>query len=471
MHEHLELGSPDGYNRSITPKMVCDYEEASNPEGCSMLFMLFLAAPKMAMNMAWAAQWAAFGPLLETMVPSWAVQLIQIIGPTTGLLVAPTVGVLSDTCTSSYGRRRPFLLFGALTSSLCWLIMMYAREIGLALGDHGLDQRWTAVFTIVCYIWMDISVNVTQTPVNLILADFAGCRQVLAASIGQAYSIAGSFCVSGYILIFGPAHESIHAFLWVLIAIMLATVLPVCIWAKETPLLAKEKHSRCKKVANAFAAVYTGLKTLPKELIAFCICFFLVQYGYTAYNGAKGQFFGLIVFGGEANGANACGSNCTPAQDAYNRGVRLAGGVTDTIFNVVGLVFMVLLPYLVRTFGAKLILTLSMLPQALLTAMAFSKIVELNVAIVVQCAITQNAVFAMQIPVILYVIGQGEENQLGLYAGAFNSANCAGQLINFAVASCLVQTSMGHALPVLVGGVLSLMAVLVSAFALRLTDM
>ncbi|KDO18281.1 hypothetical protein SPRG_16320 [Saprolegnia parasitica CBS 223.65] len=450
---HIELDAPDGYNHTVTPKVLLDVTSprTSAPlPGCSVAFLLLLAAPKMAMNMAWAAQWAAFGPLLETMVPSWAVQLIQIVGPMTGLLVAPTVGVLSDACTSKYGRRRPFLLFGAITSALCWLLMMYAREIGVALGDAGTRQPMTALFTIICYVWMDMSVNITQTPVNLIVADFAGPRQVLAASIGQGYAIAGSFCVSGYILAFGPAHESIHAFLGMLIGVMLLTVLPVCVFAKETPL---------------------PPPTLPRNLVAFCVCFLLVQYGYTAYNGAKGQFFGLVVFDGDASGANACGSSCSPEQDAYNRGVALAGGVTDTLFNVVGLLYMVLLPYLVAAAGAKWVLTLSMLPQALLIVMAFSKMVALNVVLVVLCAITQNALFAMQIPVILHVVGHGEDNKLGLYAGAFNSANCAGQLLNFAVASALVQTSMGHALPVLVGGVVSLAAVVVAAVALEMPGM
>ncbi|KAF0718374.1 hypothetical protein DYB28_001618 [Aphanomyces astaci] len=473
--------SPGGYaNTIVTPKSfhVVDTSLVPDatfyhppPPACSILFMVFLAAPKMAMNMAWAAQWAAFGPLLETLLPSWAVQLVQIIGPLTGLLVAPTVGVLSDACTSTYGRRRPFLLFGAVASSTCWLVMSYAREIGEAMGDvrGGARQPWTAVWTVLCYIWMDITVNMTQVPVSLILADFAGDRQVTAASIGQGFSIAGSFCVSGYILFFGPAHESIHAFMFMLVGVMLGTALPVCIWAKEEPYTSPaDATPRCQQLQQAFAAVYTGLRQLPRVLVSFCVCFLLIQYGYTAYNGAKGQFFGLHVFGGSADGANICGKECTGPQLAYNDGVHLAGGITDTIFNGVGLIYLCILPWLVRTCGAKRVFTWSILPQAMLIAMAFCKVVEVNVTIVVLCAITQNTVFAMQIPVIMHVVGHGPDNQLGLFAGAFNSANCAGQLLNFVLATLLVQTDMGHALPVLVGGILSLGALLVAQFTLQL---
>ncbi|ETW05317.1 hypothetical protein H310_04269 [Aphanomyces invadans] len=473
--------SPGGYaNTIVTPKSLLAGDAPFGadaayyhppPPACSIPFMVFLAAPKMAMNMSWAAQWAAFGPLLETLLPSWAVQLVQIVGPLTGLLVAPTIGVLSDACTSPYGRRRPFLLFGAVASSVCWLVMSYAREIGEAMGDvpGGTRQPWTAVWTVLCYIWMDISVNMTQVPVSLILADFAGDRQVTAASIGQGFSIAGSFCVSGYILFFGPAHESIHAFMFMLVGVMLLTAIPVCIWAKEEPMpLPPNAIPRCTQLQQAFAAVYTGLCELPRVLVSFCVCFFLIQYGYTAYNGAKGQFFGLFVKGGLAEGANVCGKACTGPQEAYNEGVQLAGGITDTIFNGVGLVYLAILPWLVRTCGAKRVFTWSILPQALLIAMAMCKVVEVNVTIVVLCAITQNTVFAMQIPVIIHVVGHGPDNQLGLFAGAFNSANCAGQLLNFVLATLLVQTDMGHALPVLVGGILSLGALLVAHFTLEL---
>ncbi|CAK4839947.1 unnamed protein product [Aphanomyces euteiches] len=96
-----------------------DVVDKSQEEGMSFPMMFLVCCPKMAMNMAWAAQWAALGPLLQVLLSSDYVQIVQLVGPITGFLVAPTVGVFSDTCTSKYGRRKPFLFWGAITSIMC----------------------------------------------------------------------------------------------------------------------------------------------------------------------------------------------------------------------------------------------------------------------------------------------------------------------------------------------------------------
>ncbi|OQR97552.1 Glycoside-Pentoside-Hexuronide (GPH):Cation Symporter Family [Achlya hypogyna] len=452
-------------------------------EGCSLLFMLLLCAPKMAMNMAWAAQWAALGPLLQILLSSSWVQVVQLVGPTTGLLVAPTIGVLSDACTSKYGRRRPYIFVGAITSAICWLVMMHTVDIGEALGDtktaeinayvnadqeDKITRKWTTFFTVICYIWMDITVNLTQVPVNLIMADFAGKRQVTAASIGGAYSIAGSFAVSGYILFFGAAHKTIKSFMTMLIVIMLVTTMAVVIFVKEkqyVPVVARNKSAEIKA---AFAAVWTGIRLLPYTLAVYGICFVLMQYGYTAYNGAKGQFFGLVVKDGLATGADKCGDHCTKRQTDYNDGVQLASGTTDTMYNCGSLIFLAVLPHLVRKFGAKNVITFATIPQVLLILMAFCKNVPIDIIIVVACGITQNTINTLQIPTIMHIVGHGADNNLGLFAGAFNSANCLGQFLNFALSSVLVKSSMGYALPVLVGGILTLIALVIAFLKLDL---
>ncbi|CAI5703890.1 hypothetical protein KXD40_002546 [Peronospora effusa] len=455
---------------------LVDSGESKHTIGCSVAMLVLLSLPRMATNMAWSAQWAALGPYLGTMLPRFAVQLTQLIGPLSGILVAPTIGVLSDRCTSKWGRRRPFLVYGAVTSAACWMLMGYARELGELLGDSGNNRPWTAWLTILFYTWMDVTVNVVQTPAFLIIADFAGDRQTLGASIGQASSTLGSICVAGYIYVFGAAHLTLRWFLGMLSVTMLASVGAVCAFAKEEVPVSKdldfesgeEASSATKRIGEAFSCIYHGLKTLPRTLAVYCLVLFCIQFGFTAYNGNKGQFFGIEVFGGNSTDADICdlSHHCTHDQERYNDGVQIAGGLADLLFNVLGYLYSWMLPFLVHRLGARWVVTVACIPQALLMVMAFTKLVAVDVLIVVLTAITQSTVFALVVPIIVHVFGTSA--QVGMYVGAVNSANCMGQLLNFLVGAALVNTSLGYALPVFVGGALSLLGALISLQALRI---
>ncbi|KAF1317486.1 Sucrose transport protein sut1, partial [Globisporangium splendens] len=474
----IEAAATPGYDAYASPKVV-DGEiqdgERQPKQGASVIQLLLIAMPRMAIQMTWSAQWAALGPYLGTMLPKYAVQLTQVIGPATGIIAGPAVGVFSDRSTNPWGRRRPFLFIASITSVICWILMGFTRQIGEALGDYGsgkdgepTHRPWTAFFTVFFYAWMDITVNVVQTPTFLMISDFAGDRQTLGASIGQGWSTLGSIMVAGYIYIFGAAHKTLGWFLAMLSAFMMVTVAISCIAAKETPLSkdAVAKTTAWDQIKVAFGSIIKGLMTLPGSLIAYCVVFFCVEYGYTAYNGNKGQFFGFEVYDGEATGADACGDDCTKAQDDYNHGVSVAGGSTDLIFNIVGYLFSWAIPFLVKKFGAKWVLIVSLIPQSLLMVMAFTKVVAIDVLIVVLTTMSQTIVFALLVPIVVHVFGSDVE--IGMYVGALNSAQCFGQLLNFIIGAALVETSMGYKLPVFIGGVMSFAGVIIALFFLKI---
>jgi solute carrier family 45, member 1/2/4 len=464
-----EIAARKSRERSSASQAAGPGGPAVHTHGCSVPMLVLLSLPRMAINMAWAAQWAALGPYLGTLLPRFAVQLTQVIGPLSGILVAPTIGVLSDRSTNKWGRRRPFLLYGAVTSAACWVLMGYTRQIGEALGDTRDHHPWTVGLTILFYTWMDITVNVVQTPAFLVIADFAGDRQTLGAGIGQASSTLGSILVAGYIQFFGAAHLTLRWFLGMLAVTMLSTVGVVCIFAKETPRSTDGldmTRSIWKRIGDAFASIVHGLRTLPSVLVVYCAIFFCAMYGFTAYNGSKGQFFGIEVYGGEPSECLVDTTECLDKKRRYDRGVQVAGGLTDLGFNIVGYAYAWLLPVLVHRMGARWVITVAGIPQALLMVMAFTKIVAVDVAIVIGTSITQSTVFALLVPVIIHVFG--EQAEVGMYVGALNSANCFGQLLNFVVGAALVETSLGYKLPVFVGGAFSFLGVLISLFCLRI---
>ncbi|KAL4114245.1 hypothetical protein PRIC2_014925 [Phytophthora ramorum] len=429
--KELEAGN---YDNQASPTFKGDRKSIV---GASIPQLLLISMPRMAVRMAWSAQWAALGPYLGTMMPKYAVQLAQIIGPVTGILVAPVVGAFSDRSTNRWGRRRPFLLYGAVTSAICWTAMGYTRQIGDVFGDTGSGKKgeetnrfWTIFFTIFFYAWMDITVNVVQTPLNgrpLVL---------LLARDGPRWGLS-----------------------WFPVA---------CFFSQERPRekLDQVTESAWLSVKGAFESIYHGFKSLPLELLKYSVVVFCVMYGFSAYNGNKGQYFGIEVYGGSPKGANICAPDCSDAQDAYNRGVRVAGGYADLWFSLVGYAYSWVLPWLVKRFGAKWVLSVALIPQSLLMAMAFTTTVSIDVTIVILTTVTLTTVFALNVPVIIHVLGH--EAEIGVYVGVLNAANCFGQLVNFSIGAAVVGTPMGYKLPVFLGGATSFLGMLFTIFLLKI---
>ncbi|KAI9996515.1 hypothetical protein PInf_014243 [Phytophthora infestans] len=419
-------------------------------------------------------QGASFGQLL-TMLPRYAVQLTQLSGPLSGVVMAPIVGVYSDQSTSRYGRRRPYLVVSAVGSIICWVLMGYTRELGDALGDVGsgkpgevTDRKWTALLTVVFYLGMEIAIHISLIPALLLISDFAGRRQTLGSAMGHGWSTLGAIVVAAYTEFFGAAYNSMHWFLGMLSVFMAVCVGASCYVAKETPLdkQTMDKRSCCKNVTFAFGSIYGAVKTLPGVLAVYCTVIFLNQYAFAAYNGNKGMLFGLEVFNGDATNSATCGDECSEEQRDYNRGVRLAGGLADMLFCIVGYLYSWVLPPLVRRFGAKKIATLATIPQVLLMFMAFCDVVALDVIIVALTSITISTFFALIVPIIVHIFGHTAD--IGVYVGVVGSAISSGQLLNFIVGSVLVETSMGYRLPIFVGGAVSLLAFLVCVIFFRI---
>ncbi|KAG6596075.1 Glycoside-Pentoside-Hexuronide (GPH):Cation Symporter Family [Phytophthora cinnamomi] len=464
----IEAGTP-GYELHASPKPGSiqggDEKPLAHP---SIWLLLAVSMPRMAINMAWSAQWAALGPYLSTMLPNSAVQATQFIGPIVGVIVGPSIGVFSDRTTSRFGRRRPYLVIAGILSVICWIAMGYTSEIGEALGDSGDTNRtWTSVFTIFFYAWMDITVNIVQTPAMLLVADFAGDRQTTGAALGQAWSTLGSIVVAVYIRAFGAAYLTMHWFMGTLSVIMLVCVAVAAIFAHEKPLDPSKvaQVSAWAQVKGAFYSVWLGIKTLPPVLVVYAIGFFFIQYGYTAYNGNKGQFFGLEVYGGTSDNADSC-DPCSDEQNAYNDGVSLAGGDADLAYNIVGYVYSWSLPFLVSKFGLKWVLTMSTVPQMLLMIMAWVSNKGFDVFVVAICGMTSSVWFSCIVPVIIHVMG--DDVEIGMYVGALNSANCFGQLLNFAIGTAIVDTSLGYKLPVFLGGIMTTLGFLTAAIFMKI---
>ena len=74
--------------------------------------------------------------LLQLGLTKSKTSLVWIAGPLSGLIMQPVVGVLADSSKSKWGRRRPFMMGGALIVALCLLVLGWTAEIvGLFVSE------------------------------------------------------------------------------------------------------------------------------------------------------------------------------------------------------------------------------------------------------------------------------------------------------------------------------------------------
>ena len=81
---------------------------------------------------------------------------LWIAAPLTGLLIQPIVGQMSDRCWTGLGRRRPFILVGAILASLSLILMPNSPTLWMAAG----------------LLWvLDGSINASMQPFRALVAD------------------------------------------------------------------------------------------------------------------------------------------------------------------------------------------------------------------------------------------------------------------------------------------------------------
>jgi maltose/moltooligosaccharide transporter len=100
---------------------------------------------------------------------------LWIAAPTTGLLVQPIIGYLSDrTWSPRWGRRRPFFLIGAIFASLALLVMPHVSALWMAAG-----MLWI----------MDSSINISMEPFRALVGDLLPSNQRTAGFGFQTFFI------------------------------------------------------------------------------------------------------------------------------------------------------------------------------------------------------------------------------------------------------------------------------------------
>ncbi|MEL7452918.1 MAG: MFS transporter, partial [Pseudomonadota bacterium] len=114
-------------------------------------------------QIAFALQGANVSRIFQTLGASIeALPILWLAGPITGLLVQPIIGHFSDRTWGRFGRRRPYILIGAVLTTLTLFVMPNSPALWVAAAS----------------LWiLDASINVSMEPFRAFVGDMLPSHQ------------------------------------------------------------------------------------------------------------------------------------------------------------------------------------------------------------------------------------------------------------------------------------------------------
>ena len=196
------------------------------------------------------------------------IPILWIAAPTTGLIVQPIIGYLSDRTWGRLGRRRPYFLIGAILATAALFVMPNSPAL------------WFAAFML----WvMDASINISMEPFRALVADMLPSEQRTTGFAVQSFFIGiGAIIASALPYIFtnwfgisnsAPSGEIPPSVVYSFYAGGVAFISAVS-WTvfrtKEYPPHDLELFEREKNESKGFAAgvkdIMVSFKEMPKTM-------------------------------------------------------------------------------------------------------------------------------------------------------------------------------------------------------------
>ena len=155
--------------------------ENSELKRFTTLNFLNLALGFLGLQFAWQMRIALSEPVTSSLGASPLLySLIWLAGPFSGMVVQPIIGVLSDNTKSRFGRRRPYLLGGAIITALALWAFPHSAGISDIIGNifHCNMPAWGGLLIAALLIWViDACINIAQGPYRSLIPDVVPRKQ------------------------------------------------------------------------------------------------------------------------------------------------------------------------------------------------------------------------------------------------------------------------------------------------------
>ncbi|OLN88093.1 General alpha-glucoside permease 1 [Colletotrichum chlorophyti] len=262
----------------------------------SIWYLILLTISIGGLQIAWSVELSNGSPYLLSLGLSKSLMaLVWIAGPLTGTLVQPYVGMLSDNCRLPWGKRKPFMLGGAVATVISLMFLAWTREIvGGIMGLFGADPESPAVKnSIICvavvgiYV-LDFAINTVQAAIRAFIVDCAPAHQQEAAN-AMASRITGFGNIVGYV----AGYINLPTYLWFLgdtqfkvlcaiasIALVSTILVSTTLIHERDPRLEGPPAQDKPGVLSFFAKIFTSIKRLPPQIRRVCQVQFCAWIGF-----------------------------------------------------------------------------------------------------------------------------------------------------------------------------------------------
>lgn len=239
------------------------------------------------LQFAWQMRIILSGPVTEGLGASpFIFGLIWLAGPVTGMVVQPIIGALSDNTHTKFGRRRPYLMIGAILAALAlWAFPNSANIAQLAADKLHLPLPvFGGLIVAAIMIWViDSCVNAAQGPYRALIPDNIVPQQHSIANSYLSFAIGlGSVIAAGTapFLKWAVGYQmSIEAqFIMAALAFFLGMSW-TCITFKERPADKQDEVQGEKEVKTSFIENFKTFLQSSPEVYKICIMQFFTWIG------------------------------------------------------------------------------------------------------------------------------------------------------------------------------------------------
>jgi len=363
-----------------------------------------------------------------------------IIAPLMGLIVQPVIGHYSDNTWSTFGRRKPFFLAGALFASI-GLILMPQAEIFIAF----MPALWVGAGMLMI---MDASFNIAMEPFRALVGDNLRVDQhTLGFSIQTALigfgAVLGSWLP--YVLTnwFGISNQSsmtsavpqnlIYSFsigAIILVGSILITIFTTKEYSPEELEQFRDELDHKEAIVDKEAKlsdVFSDFARMPETMRQLSWVQFFSWFG----------LFGMWVFTTPAIAQHIYGLSIEDTKSADFQSAGDWVGIIFGVYNAVSALVAFMLPFIAKKIGRKKTHAISLVLGGIgLISMYFMPNKEALIFSMILVGFAWASILAMPYAILA---GSIQPKKMGVYMGIFNFFIVIPQIVNAIIGGPLVK--------------------------------